>query len=167
MKKQMSLFIAVVMMVSIVPASLLHVYATVSLDASSLTNYAHAYWQNYNSNYSNYNSIGGDCCNFVSQCLHAAGLPMDDNWYWYSYSNRSGSWTVCSNLKNFLVNSYGCDVISSPSASQIEVGDVLYYGGGSHVGICCEVINGQPWIMLRPLIYLLQRIKATMQKTAR
>ena len=43
--------------------------------------YADKYWSNYNDFYPNYNSIGGDCANFVSQCLQAGGLPMNGSWY--------------------------------------------------------------------------------------
>ncbi len=39
-----------------------------------------------------YDGMGGNCMNFVSQCLYASGIPMDESgsaqWYWYSDSNR-------------------------------------------------------------------------------
>lgn len=38
--------------------------------------YATRYYSNYNSNYSNWSSYGGDCANFVSQCLYAGGKSM-------------------------------------------------------------------------------------------
>ena len=36
--------------------------------------YAKKYAFNYNPNYADYNSLGGDCANFVSQCLIAGGF---------------------------------------------------------------------------------------------
>ena len=143
--KLLAILLCVVMLMGLVPFSA-SAYKQYSYNANSAAAYALQYWDSYNPNYSNYNSIGGDCCNFVSQCLYAGGLQMDDGWYWYSYSNRSGSWTVCSNLKNYLCNTLGCQYISQPSASQVAVGDVLYYNNGSHVAICSEVINGTPWV---------------------
>ena len=124
-----------------VPAQAAGVY-----DPAAAAAYALKYWQNYNPNYSNYNSIGGDCCNFVSQCLHAGGLQMDGSWFWYSYSNHSASWTLCTALKTYLVGTLGCAFIPSPSAAQIDVGDVLYFNNGGHVMICSEKINGQVWV---------------------
>jgi hypothetical protein len=38
--------------------------------------YAEKYYKNYNSNYSDWNSAGGDCANFISQCLYAGGKSM-------------------------------------------------------------------------------------------
>ncbi|MBQ5969445.1 MAG: amidase domain-containing protein [Clostridia bacterium] len=148
-KRLFAVLLAVVMLLGLVPVMNIGMTASAAggtINQSKITEYALEYWDNYNSNYSNYNSDGGDCCNFVSQCLHYAGLPMDSNWYWSAYSDHTSSWTYCPSLKSYLVDNLKCDFITSPSASQIEVGDVLYYGGGSHVGICSEVIDGQPWV---------------------
>ena len=35
--------------------------------------------------------IRGDCTNFVSQCLHAGGILMNDDWF-YLYSARNKKW---------------------------------------------------------------------------
>ncbi len=155
-KSTMAVFLAVVIAFGAVPIagfvgidlpSLLDLKAeAATYNASEAAKYALTYWENYNPNYSNYNSIGGDCANFVSQCLYAGGLPMDDDWYWYSYSNKSASWTGALSIKKYLVDNLGYKLIMYPSASQIEVGDVLWYGEGSHVGICSEVIDGVPWV---------------------
>ena len=59
--------------------------------------YAQKYAYDYNSDYKNYNSSGGDCANFVSQCLYAGGLAMTDGWHYRnSGSDVTGSWTGCS-----------------------------------------------------------------------
>ena len=113
---------------------------TSAYDANSAISYADKYWSNYNSNYSNYNSIGGDCANFVSQCLVAGGMQMTNGWYWYSYSNRSASWASCPYMYEYF-NSAGYQIIENPSDSQIIEGNpVLYYssskGRWSHAAIC-------------------------------
>lgn len=56
--------------------------------------YAKKYAFNYNPAYPNYSDIdpGGDCANFISQCLHAGGIPMigtnandiTDSWFCFS-----------------------------------------------------------------------------------
>jgi len=47
--------------------------------------YARTYCKNYNSKYYNYAKDGGDCANFVSQCLKAGGLNLDDCAGWVDY----------------------------------------------------------------------------------
>lgn len=69
--------------------------------------YAHLYAFDYNPAYPDYSNVepGGDCANFISQCLHAGGMPMvgynaDDalrNWfcrsdYLWDISKISRSW---------------------------------------------------------------------------
>lgn len=34
------------------------------------------------SRYPDLHTLGGDCANFVSQCLYAGGLPFTGDWYW-------------------------------------------------------------------------------------
>jgi len=46
-------------------------------DVSKAVAYAHQYYENYNPAYPDYNSSGGDCANFVSQCLYAGGVQQD------------------------------------------------------------------------------------------
>lgn len=53
-----------------------------SYNPTEAKNYAHKYYKNYNlSEYPNLNGIGGDCTNFVSQCIYKGGKKMDDTWY--------------------------------------------------------------------------------------
>ena len=41
-------------------------------------------YNNYNSNYPDCRLLGGDCANFVSQCMHVGGgMSMQDTWYCY------------------------------------------------------------------------------------
>ena len=49
-----------------------------SYDAGAALSYAknHCCKSCYNRNYNNYRNSGGDCANFVSQCLTAGGLSL-------------------------------------------------------------------------------------------
>ena len=51
---------------------------SLSYDAGAALNYAkrHCCKSCYNKNYNNYRNVGGDCANFVSQCLTAWGLSF-------------------------------------------------------------------------------------------
>lgn len=113
-------------------------------DASKAIAYAHQYYENYNPAYKNYNNVGGDCANFVSQCLYAGGLQQDAVWY-----NGSSAWINCTNQINYFRNK-GYKVIDYASASDIKPGNpVYYYNGGNmaHTAICVGYSsNGTPLV---------------------
>ena len=112
-------------------------------NATNAVNYAHTYWNNYNPNYKNYNSVGGDCCNFVSQCLLAGGLTTDNTWY-----NGSTAWINCAKQRAYLANQ-GYQIINNAKASDCRVGDVVYYYCGSsiaHTAIVTKVSGGNVYV---------------------
>ena len=45
-------------------------------NADAAVSYAKLWYNSYNTQYNNYNSLGGDCANFVSQCLIAGGQTL-------------------------------------------------------------------------------------------
>ena len=49
---------------------------SLSYNTGAAVSYARQYCQNYNPRYANYRNDGGDCANFVSQCLLAGGLNL-------------------------------------------------------------------------------------------
>ena len=53
-------------------------------NVSNAIAYADKYCINYNSAYNSYKGRGGDCANFVSQCLYAGGFKQDSVWYKHS-----------------------------------------------------------------------------------
>lgn len=57
---------------------------TYSYNVSKAIAYADKYCINYNSSYNSYKGRGGDCANFVSQCLYAGGFKQDSVWYRHS-----------------------------------------------------------------------------------
>lgn len=72
--------------------------------------YAGAAWGSgnnyeYNPKYRDYNGIGGDCTNFVSQVLHeGGGLPMDNVWH-FNGKDSSTAWAQAPALFNYLIYS--------------------------------------------------------------
>ncbi|MGI5849248.1 MAG: amidase domain-containing protein [Christensenellales bacterium] len=64
-----------------------------------------------NPKYYDYDGIGGDCTNFVSQCLYAGSSVMNFKetfgWYYISASNHSPSWTGVVYLYNYLTRKTG------------------------------------------------------------
>ena len=118
--------------------------SAVNYNPSSAVAYAKQYWNNYNPNYPNYNSSGGDCANFVSQCLYAGGIPQDGTWY-----NGSSAWISCTAQINYF-KSKGYTVIDYAKASDIKVGNPVYYYNGNsmaHTAICVGYSsNGTPLV---------------------
>ncbi|MBS6475565.1 MAG: amidase domain-containing protein [Clostridiales bacterium] len=121
-----------------------------SYNRAESVKYANKYWQNYNSNYPNYDSAGGDCTNFVSQCVHAGGVPMktggttDAYWHYTSGSNRSPSWTDADffmrhwtkvRLSSYYGQAYSVKIYTrdyilnnwSTFYSNVGVGDIIQY----------------------------------------
>lgn len=136
-KKILSLILAAAILFStfVIAASA----ANFNYDPSAAASYATKYAYSYNPNYTSYKGRGGDCANFVSQCLYYGGISKTSNWKPDSYQ-----WINCGGLKSFLCSTLGCSIISQPSASQISVGDVMYYNNGAHVCIVSSIDNGVP-----------------------
>ncbi|MBE6800813.1 MAG: hypothetical protein E7529_06375, partial [Ruminococcaceae bacterium] len=63
-----------------------------SYDDDAALNYAEEYWNKKNIKYYYYHTDlkgnGGDCTNFVSQCLFAGGLIMDNTWHSFSAKKK-------------------------------------------------------------------------------
>ena len=57
---------------------------TYSYNVSNAIAYADRYCINYNNSYNSYKGRGGDCANFVSQCLYAGGFKQNTVWYKHS-----------------------------------------------------------------------------------
>ena len=80
---------------------------------------------------------GGNCTNFVSQCLFAGSAVMDltptFGWYYRSVDDRAPAWTGVEQLYDFLTGSgdfldmdaQGPFASLAQSRAEVEVGDVV------------------------------------------
>ena len=77
-------------------------------------NYArrHAKTENYNKAFVNLNNKGGDCTNFVSQCLRAGGMKDDKTWFYKSKKNFSPTWSFASKLYAYLIKKTSSEKLS-------------------------------------------------------
>ncbi len=70
--------------------------------------YARRWALGRNTEFFNFDDIGGDCTNFISQCVYAGTGVMNyapvTGWYYISVSDRSASWTGVEFFYNFMVN---------------------------------------------------------------
>ena len=95
--------------------------------------YARKYAFGQNPIFGNFRGIGGNCTNFVSQCIYAGSCVMNYTptfgWYYVSLDDRSPSWTGVQFFYNFItenkdVGPYGAEV----NPDEIEIGDVIQLG---------------------------------------
>ena len=89
-------------------------------------NYAWDWWgpytSNYNPAYNNYVGKGGDCANFVSQCVYAGGVPIHGGW-----SPDSVAWINAASLKNNMLQ-YG--YATKEDAWETNAGNFAYTTAG-------------------------------------
>lgn len=83
--------------------------------------------------FESYNGIGGDCTNFVSQCVYAGSCVMnytrDFGWYYISPVNRAPAWTGVEFFYNFMTSNNGVGPYASETnPGGLELGDVIQLG---------------------------------------
>lgn len=116
------------------------------------TAYAAEWALKRNPRYYNFDDIGGDCTNFVSQCLFEGSGVMNHKkvygWYYYSANNRAPSWTGVPYLYNFLVNNKEAGPFAEETDKyNVEPGDILQlgnsYGSFYHSQIIVSIDNNE------------------------
>lgn len=111
-------------------------------------------------NFGVYDTYGGNCNNYISQCLYAGGIPMDyegdinTQWKWYGESvnldetdeGRSPAWAGVAEFYTYASENtgYGMDAIVDDNVYSGSVGDILQYGHNDewlHSVIITEVVK--------------------------
>lgn len=86
--------------------------------------YANRWAYSFNPEFYNFDSIGGDCTNFASQCMFAGGLPMNFTptygWYYLSVNRRSPSWSGVNELYQFITTNTGI----GPRAAVVDISEI-------------------------------------------
>lgn len=109
-----------------------------------------------NPKYYNFDSVGGDCTLFVSQCIYAEAKVMNYSqygWYYKNGNNKSASWSGVEYLYKFLVNNktagpYGREM----ALSELEKGDLS------------SNLNKVEYKHLVCLLYLIVYLKSNLNK---
>ncbi len=95
--------------------------------------YASRFALSQNPIFGNFAGIGGNCTNFVSQCIYAGSCKMNYKptfgWYYISMDQRAPAWTGVEFFYNFIttntdVGPFGRDA----TPDEVEVGDVIQLG---------------------------------------
>ena len=108
---------------------------SVFYDREKALDYARRWAFDRNPRWYNFDALGGDCTNFVSQCVYAGRNEMNFaptfGWYYRSLQDRAPAWTGVEPFGAFLVSNRG----AGPHAAETErggvtVGDVVQLGNG-------------------------------------
>jgi hypothetical protein len=122
--------------------------------------YAFAHWsrETYNlASYGEFNSVGGDCMNFVSQTLIARGIPMTAGWSFTSPTDYTGSWIYTPSFENYLLSTpeAGFTRLTVDQRDQAEVGDIVVFDWNSndsadHIQIISDIrtVDGKQQILM-------------------
>lgn len=92
--------------------------------------YARAWALERNPLYYDFEHIGGDCTNFISQCLYA-GAPLMNytpvtGWYYRSLSDRAPAWSSVVSLHRFLTANQSLGPYAKEVPLQeIKEGDII------------------------------------------
>lgn len=129
-----------------------------SYNRAKVKRYAEIWWNQYNPTYPKFEV---DCTNYVSQCLHAGGLPMEfsknrsTGWWVQGKANWSYSWSVANSLMIYLAGGNPQKRRKAElksSADQLMVGDVICYdwnGDGNYQHntiVVSKDANGMPLV---------------------
>lgn len=95
-------------------------------------NYATNWANRRNPEYYNFDRLGGDCTNFISQCVFAGGNVMNyskNGWYYNSITDRAPAWTGVNEFFKFITSNktsgpFGYQV----EISQLQIGDLILLG---------------------------------------
>lgn len=116
--------------------------------------YARKWAYSRNPRYYNFDAIGGDCTNYISQCIHAGGAVMnytkDTGWYYSSPDSRSAAWTGVEYFYRFMITSKGIGPFGiNVPLSEVRPGDVIQLGNSSrfyHTLLVVSISGGMPFV---------------------
>ncbi len=92
--------------------------------------YAERYALSQNPIFGNFAGIGGNCTNFVSQCIYAGSCKMNYTptfgWYYISMEQRAPAWTGVEFFYRFITTNAGLGPFGRDATpDEVEVGDVI------------------------------------------
>ena len=102
----------------------------ISYDRETVVEYARKWALARNPIYYDYDSMGGDCTNFVSQCIYAGIRTMnytkDLGWYYKNPNQKAPAWTGVPFLHQFLTSNQGVGPFGvQAELDDLEIGDII------------------------------------------
>jgi hypothetical protein len=95
--------------------------------------YAEKYAFSQNPVFASFAGFGGNCTNFVSQCIYAGSCIMNYKptfgWYYISLDERAPAWSGVDYFYNFIIKNEGVGPYGREAGSdELEIGDVIQLG---------------------------------------
>ena len=111
----------------------------IPFNSSAAVAYARRWALDRNDLYYDFEHIGGDCTNFVSQCIYAGAHIMNYTpvlgWYFRSISDRTASWSGVEYLYDFLTNNRSAGPYAHSIAEEdVKPGDIVQLANKN--GVC-------------------------------
>lgn len=110
--------------------------------------YAQTWALSRNPKYKAFDKLGGDCTNYISQCMFAGGIEMtvkQNGWFYHSLASRAPAWTGVNEFFAFAISNKSqglkCKI---GNLNNCNVGDVVQFeknGKYFHSAIITKVIN--------------------------
>ena len=99
-------------------------------DVKNAVKYARTYALSRNPTYYNFDLLGGDCTNFVSQCVFAGTKIMNYTplfgWYYRSLRDRTPAWSGVDEFYSFITKNSGAGPFGRlVNEENISIGDVI------------------------------------------
>ncbi len=116
--------------------------------------YAKTWAMERNSQYLNFDGIGGDCTNFASQCLFAGigimNYTKDIGWYYNSPTDRAAAWSDAGYFRKFMLSNISEGPLGNSAPINIlEKGDFISLNNGIeyyHTLIVTGFENNEPLV---------------------
>ena len=115
-------------------------------DRSKAVAYARRWAMRRNPAYFDFETLGGDCTNFASQCVYAGAGVMNytpqTGWYYLTADRRTPSWTAVEYLYRFLTGNRSVGPFArTVSQGEVQPGDLVQLGNREGVFYHCPVIT--------------------------
>ncbi len=107
-----------------------------SYNADAAVAYAKKHAKNPNPEYSNWTGYGGDCANFVSQCLHAGGMEM---------RGTPGTIEASENLSNWFSTGNSRDIKNKSETWRAAVGFRTYWTANANDTCTFSVVGSDSY----------------------
>ena len=123
-------------------------------DRKKAVEYAKTWALKRNPKYYNFDRLGGDCTNFISQCIFSGAPVMNHTptfgWFYNMLNDRSPAWTGVNQLYKFLVSNKGVGPFGGETPpSQLDAGDIIQLGNSItfyHTLIVSSIISGEIFV---------------------
>ncbi len=138
--------------------------------------YAQRWALRRNPAYLDFHGLGGDCTNFVSQCLYAGCGVMNDTptygWYYIDANHRAPAWTGVEYLYRFLTTNAGRGPYArETSREDIILGDIVQLGMPgepySHAALVVGMKDGELYVAAHTIDAWLRPLSAYRQPNRR